>query len=150
MSISLQISEDIKNAMRAKDSVALNVVRGLKSAFKYAAIEKHGADGDLSDEEAVVVIRKEVKKRQDSIESFVSAGRNELADAEKAELAILMKYLPQQMSVESVVELVSQVLTELGVSSKKDMGMVMKVLQERSGGNADGKMLAAELAKRLS
>ena len=91
MPISTQILEDMKTAMKAKDSVTLNVVRALKSAIKYAAIEKSGADGELDDTDAILVVRKEIKKRQDSIASYETAGRQELADTEKAEIAVLEK-----------------------------------------------------------
>ena len=147
--LSQQVVEDIKTAMKARDTVALNVVRALKSAMKYAAIEKHGADGELDDADAITVIRKEIKKRQDSVASYESAKRQDLADTEKAEIAVLEKYLPAAMSAEEIAKLVESVITELGATSKKDMGAVMKALQERSGGRADGKTLSMEVGKRL-
>jgi uncharacterized protein YqeY len=150
MPISAQILEDMKTAMKAKDSVTLNVVRALKSAIKYAAIEKSGADGELDDTDAILVVRKEIKKRQDSIASYETAGRQELADTEKAEIAVLEKYLPAAMSAEDLVKLVEAVIAELGATSKKDMGNVMKVLQERSEGRADNRALSSEVAKRLA
>lgn len=150
MPISAQILEDMKTAMKAKDSVTLNVVRALKSAIKYAAIEKSGADGELDDTDAILVVRKEIKKRQDSIASYETAGRQELADTEKAEIAVLEKYLPTAMSADDLVKLVEAVIAELGATSKKDMGNVMKVLQERSEGRADNRALSSEVAKRLA
>jgi uncharacterized protein YqeY len=150
MPISAQILEDMKTAMKAKDSVTLNVVRALKSAIKYAAIEKSGADGELDDTDAILVVRKEIKKRQDSIASYETAGRQELADNEKAEIAVLEKYLPAAMSAEDLVKLVEAVIAELGATSKKDMGNVMKVLQERSEGRADNRAISSEVAKRLA
>ncbi len=150
MPISAQILEDMKTAMKAKDSVTLNVVRALKSAIKYAAIEKSGADGELDDTDAILVVRKEIKKRQDSIASYETAGRQELADTEKAEIAVLEKYLPAAMSAEDLVKLVEAVIAELGATSKKDMGNVMKVLQERSEGRADNRAISSEVAKRLA
>ena len=99
MPISAQIVEDMKTAMKAKDTVALNVVRGLKSAIKYAAIEKFGADGELDDTDAIAVVRKEIKKRQDSVTSYEAAARQDLADTEKAEIAVLEKYLPAAMAL---------------------------------------------------
>lgn len=148
--INERIVEDMKTAMKAKDTVALNVVRGLKSAVKYSAIEKHGADGVLDDSEVIAVVRKEIKKRQDSVASYESAKRQDLADNEKAEIAVLEKYLPAAMSGEDVVKLVESVIAELGATSKKDMGAVMKALQERSAGRADGKTLSTEVGKRLA
>lgn len=147
--IAQQVAEDIKTAMKAKDTVSLNVVRALKSALKYAAIEKLGAEGELEDADATTVIRKEIKKRQDSVASYESAKRQDLADTEKAEIAVLEKYLPAAMSADEIVKLVENVIAELGATSKKDMGAVMKELQARSGGRADGKTLSMEVGKRL-
>jgi hypothetical protein len=149
MSLTQQIAEDLKTAMKAKDTVALNVVRALKSALKYGAIEKLGAEGELEDADAILVIRKEIKKRQDSVTSYESAARQDLADVEKAEIAVLEKYLPAAMSAEDLVTLVESVLAELGATSKKEMGNVMKVLQERAEGRADNRALSSEVAKRL-
>jgi len=149
MPISAQIVEDMKTAMKAKDTVALNVIRGLKSAIKYAAIEKFGADGDLDDTDAIAVVRKEIKKRQDSVTSYEAAARQDLADTEKAEIVVLEKYLPAAMSQADLVKLVETVISELGATSKKEMGGVMKVLQERAAGRADNRALSAEVAKRL-
>jgi hypothetical protein len=150
MSFTAQLTEDIKTAMKAKDTVALNVVRGLKSAIKYAAIEKLGAEGELADADALAVVRKEIKKRQDSVASYESANRQDLADTEKAEIAVLEKYLPAAMSAEDLVKLVEAVIAEVGATSKKEMGAVMKVLQERAAGRADGKTLSSEVTKRLA
>jgi uncharacterized protein YqeY len=150
MSFTAQLTEDIKTAMKAKDTVALNVVRGLKSAIKYAAIEKLGAEGELADADALAVVRKEIKKRQDSVASYESANRQDLADIEKAEIAVLEKYLPAAMSAEDLVKLVEAVIAEIGATSKKEMGAVMKVLQERAAGRADGKTLSSEVTKRLA
>ena len=150
MSFTAQLTEDIKTAMKAKDTVALNVVRGLKSAIKYAAIEKLGAEGELADADALAVVRKEIKKRQDSVASYESANRQDLADIEKAEIAVLEKYLPAAMSAEDLVKLVEAVIAEVGATSKKEMGAVMKVLQERASGRADGKTLSSEVTKRLA
>jgi len=148
--ISARITEDMKTAMRAKDAVALETVRALKSAIKYAAIEKLGADADLDDADAIAVVRKEIKKRQDSVQQFESAGRQELADKEKSEITVLEKYLPAAMSNEELIALVEAVIAELGATSKKDMGKVMKLLGERTEGRADGKTLSAEVSKRLA
>lgn len=150
MSITAQLSEDIKTAMKARDTMALNTVRSLKSALKYAAIEKHGADGELDDADAVVVIRREIKKRQDSVAQYELAQRPELASVEKAEIAVLEKYLPAAMSQSELEKLVADVILETGATSKKDMGKVMKLLQERSAGRVDGKSLSTEVNKRLS
>jgi uncharacterized protein len=147
--ISARIVEDMKTAMRAKDSVALNVVRALKSAIKYAAIEKLGADADLDEPDAIVVVRREIKKRQDSLAQYEGAGRQDLADTEKAEIAVLEKYLPAAMGADDLIKLVEAVIAETGATTKKDMGKVMKILQERTAGAADNKTLSTEVSKRL-
>ena len=148
--IAERLVEDIKTAMKAKDTVALNVVRGLKSALKYAAIEKLGAEGVLDDPDAIVVVRKEIKKRQDSVDQYEKANRQDLADTEKAEIAVLEKYLPAAMTAEEIAALVEAVVAETGAASKADMGKVMKLAQERAAGRADGKTLSQEVAKRLA
>ncbi|WP_395742814.1 GatB/YqeY domain-containing protein [Prosthecobacter sp.] len=150
MSFISQISEDLKNAMRAKDTVALNVIRNLKSSLKYAAIEKLGADGELGDADSIAVVRKEIKKLQDSVDGAEKAGRPEAVEAAKAEIVVLQKYLPAAMSDSEVSALVESVIAELGATSKKDMGAVMKALQERSAGRADSKTLSTEVSKRLA
>ena len=149
MTISQSIVEDMKTAMRAKDSLTLNVVRNLKSSIKYAAIEKLGAEGELPDLDVITVIRKEIKKRQDSIASYEAANRADLADTEQAEMAVLEKYLPTAMSLEEIVKLVEAAIAETGATSKKDMGPVMKLVQERAAGRADGKTISTEVSKRL-
>ncbi len=146
---SSRLTEDMKTAMKARDSVTLNVVRNLKSALKYAAIEKLGAEGELDEVDSLAVVRKEIKKRQDSVESYEKAARPELADVEKAEIAILEKYLPAAMSQDELVTLVEAAIAETGATSKKDMGGVMKLLQGRAAGRADTKSLSQEVAKRL-
>ncbi len=150
MSFTTRISEDIKTAMKAKDTVALNVVRNLKSALKYAAIEKLGAEGELADTDALAVVRKEIKKRQDSVASYEAANRADLADVEKAEIAVLEKYLPAAMSQDELVRMVEAAIAETGATSKKDMGAVMKLVQERAAGRTDSKSISTEVAKRLS
>ena len=122
----------------------------LKSALKYAAIAKSDAEAELSDAEAVQVIRKQAKQRQDSIESFEKGGRAELADKEKEELAILNTYLPQGMSADELAKVVRETIAELGATSKAQMGAVMKALQAKVGGRADGKTLSSEVKRQLT
>src|SRR5881397_475515 len=102
MTLAQRIDADLKDAMRAKDATKLGVLRMLKSALKYAAIAKSGAEAELNDAEAAQVIRKQAKQRQDSIESFEKGGRAELAEKEKEELSILNGYLPQPMSGDEI------------------------------------------------
>lgn len=145
-----QISEDIKTAMRAKDSIALNSLRALKSALTNAAIEKDGLGTLLDEPEILAVVRKQIKQRQDSIEQFEKANRQELAETEKAEIAILSKYLPAALSEAQISEFVAQAIKETGAASKADIGKVMKRTQELCEGRADGKTLSAAVISRLS
>ncbi|QTN31394.1 GatB/YqeY domain-containing protein [Akkermansiaceae bacterium] len=145
-----QISEDIKTAMRAKDSTALNSLRALKAALTNAAIEKGGLGTLLDEPETLAVVRKQIKQRQDSIEQFEKAGRAELAENEKAEIAILSKYLPAALSPEQIEAIVGQAISETGAASKADMGKAMKRAQELAEGRADGKLLSSAVMKALS
>jgi uncharacterized protein YqeY len=148
MTLPERIDSDLKEAMRAKDATRLGVLRMLKSALKYAAIEKSGAE--LGDAEAVQVVRKQAKQRQDSIESFEKGGRAELANKEKQELTILNSYLPQAMSSDELAKVVRETIAEAGATSKAQMGAVMKALQTKLAGRADGKTLSQEVSRQLS
>jgi uncharacterized protein YqeY len=148
--LATRIPEDLKAAMKAKDTVALAVIRALKTAMTNAAIEKGGLGTVLDDAEVTVLIRKQIKQRQDSLSQFTAAGRTELAATEAAEITVLEKYLPAALSDEEITALVDAVVAESGASSKADMGKVMKLAQERAEGRADGKKLSQEVAKRLS
>jgi uncharacterized protein len=150
MTLQERVDSDLKEAMRAKDTTKVAVLRMLKSALKYSAIEKSGADAQLSDAEAVQVIRKQVKQRHDSIESFEKGGRAELAAKEKEELSVLSSYLPQGLSGAEIAQMVRETIAEVGATSKAQMGMVMKALQAKAGGRADGKTLSQEVQKQLS
>ncbi|HJM63187.1 MAG: GatB/YqeY domain-containing protein [Roseibacillus sp.] len=148
--IATQLTEDLKNAMRARNPVALNTLRAVKSAIKNAAIEKGGADGELDEGEIVNLIRKQIKQRRESVEQFTKAGRTELADQEESEITILEHYLPAPLSPEEVNELVTTAIEESGASSRADMGRVMKILQERTAGRADGRILSQAVMEKLS
>ena len=150
MTLQERVDSDLKEAMRAKDATKVGVLRMLKSAFKYAAIAKSGAEADLSDAEAVQVIRKQAKQRQDSIESFEKGGRVELANKEKEELRILNAYLPQAMGADELAKVVQETIAEVGATSKEQMCAVMKALQMKVGGRADGRTLSTEVARQLS
>ncbi|MDD5201259.1 MAG: GatB/YqeY domain-containing protein, partial [Terrimicrobiaceae bacterium] len=139
MTFQARIDNDIKDAMRARETVKLGVLRMLKSALMNAAIEKAGAGAQLDDAEAAAVIRKEVKKRQDSVESFEKAGRAELAAKEKEEIAILGGYLPQALAADEVAALVREAIAEAGATSRKEMGAVMKIASAKAAGRVDGR-----------
>lgn len=149
MSLARQVDEDLKNAMRAKDSARLSVLRMLKAALKNAAIEKVGVEGELADADAVSVIRKQVKQRQDSIESFEKGGRTELAEKERSELAMLNGYLPQAMSEDELRSVVAESIRETGATSRAQMGAVMKALGAKVAGRVDGRTLSAEVQRQL-
>ncbi len=150
MTLFQRIDSELKEAMRAKDTTKLGVLRMLKSALKYAAIAKSGAEAELSDTEVAQVIRKQARQREDSIESFEKGGRAELAEKEKEELSILNSYLPQSMSTDEISKVVRETIAEIGATSKAQMSGVMKALQAKVGGRADGKTLSAEVQKQLS
>ena len=145
-----QIAEDIKTAMRAKDSTALNSLRALKSALTNTAIEKGGLGTELDEPEILAVIRKQIKQRQDSIAQFEKANRPELSENEKAEITILSKYLPAALTEEEMLAIIGKAVSETGAASRADMGKVMKRSQELAEGRADGKLLSAAVMKRLS
>ena len=150
MTLEERIDFDLKDAMRAKDASKLGVLRMLKSALKYAAIAKSGAEAQLSKAEAAQVVRKQAKQREDSIESFEKGGRAELAAKEKEELSILNAYLPQAMSSDELAKVVRETIAETGARSKAQMGGVMKALQAKVAGRADGKTLSQEVSRQLS
>lgn len=149
MTLSQRVDADLKDGMRAQDATKVGVLRMLKSALKYSAIEKGGAEAELDDTEAVQVIRKQVKQRQDSIESFEKGGRAELVEKEKKELSILNEYLPQAMSADELGKIVRETIAEVGATTKAQMGAVMKAVQAKVAGRADGKTLSQEVQKQL-
>ena len=150
MALIERVDTDLKDAMRAKNASTVGVLRMLKSALKYAAIEKSRAEGELTDTEAVQVIRRQAKQRQDSIDSFEKGGRAELVAKEKEELSILQAYLPQAMGADELAKVVRDTIAEVGATSKAEMGTVMKALQEKVAARADGKTLSQEVQKQLS
>jgi uncharacterized protein len=149
MTLQSQVDNDIKDAMRARDTARLNALRMLKTAMKNASIEKGGADAVLSDAEAAAVIRKQIKQRQDAIEGFERGGRPERAASESAEIAILSAYLPKSLSQDEITALVKEAIAEAGATSKQQMGAVMKIATAKAAGRADGKSLSAEVQKLL-
>ena len=149
MSLVAKIDTDLKAAMIAKQADKLSVLRMLKSAVKYAAIEKGGADSVPTDLEVLSVVRKEVKKREDSFTQYTEAGRTDLADKEKQEMDFLKTFLPAQLTPEKMEELVKEAIAETGATSKAQMGTVMKAAQAKAAGQADGKTLSQIVQKLL-
>jgi len=136
--------------MKAREAERLGVLRMLKAALKNVAIEKGGAAAVLDDAEAMAVIRKQVKQRQDSIEGFTKGGRPELAAKEQAEMEILNTYLPKAMSPEDLATLVKEAIAEAGATSKAQMGAVMKIASAKAAGRTDGKALSMEVQRQLA
>jgi uncharacterized protein YqeY len=149
MTLQEKIDANLKDAMRAKETERLSVLRMAKAALKNAAIEKHGAGGTLEDSEAVAVIRKQLKQRQDSIDSFEKGGRADLADKERKEIEILSVYLPKPLSEAEILQLVHESIAVVGATSKAQMGAVMKLATERAAGRVDGKTLSQAVQKAL-
>ena len=147
MTLQEKLGQEIKSAMLARDADRLGALRLLKSALGYVQMERKTES--LSDAEFIAVAQKEVKKRRDSIEQFEKGGRPELAEKEKKEIAVLETFLPKALSPEELDQLVKAAIQEVGATSKKDMGAVMKAAQARAAGRADGKTLSAAVARLL-
>ncbi len=142
-----KINAEIKASMLARNADRTGALRLLKSAVGYLQIEKKV--DVLPDADVLAVVQKEAKKRRDSIEEFDRGGRAELAAKERAELKVLEEFLPKQLSPEETEELVKAAITEVGATSKKDMGAVMKAAQAKAAGRADGKVMSALVGKLL-
>lgn len=142
-----KINAEIKASMLARDADRTGALRLLKSAVGYLQIEKKV--DVLPDADVLAVVQKEAKKRRDSIEEFDRGGRAELAAKERAELKVLEEFLPKQLSPEETEELVKAAITEVGATSKKDMGAVMKAAQAKAAGRAGGKVMSALVGKLL-
>ena len=148
--ISDQIMDGMKTAMKAKDSVTLNTLRALKTAMTNAAIAKGGLGTELDEAEELAAVRKQIKQREDSAQQFRSAGRHELADKEEAEITVLKQFMPAELGREEVEAILETAMQETGASGNKDMGRVMKLMQERTAGRFNGKELAQMVSARLS
>ncbi len=150
MSLSETITSDLKDAMRAKDSLKLAVLRSLKTAITNTTIEKCGAKGQLDASAEIGVVRTAIKQRHDSIEKFEEAGRNDLSENEKKEVTILEGYLPAALSEEEINQLIDESINEAGATSRKEMEQVMKILQQKTEGRVDNKTLSSGVMQRLS
>lgn len=147
MSIKQKISDDTKEAMKAKDGAKVNALRFLTSAIKNKEIEVR--PNAITEEDILSVIKKSVKQRQDSIEMYTQGGRQDLVDQEKLELSIIESYLPQQMGADQVAAIVQKVIAEIKATSIKDMGAVMKAVQAQTQGAADNKIVSELVRKAL-
>ena len=135
--------------MRARETPRLSALRMLKSSLKYAAIEKGGADNQVTDAEVLVVVRKRIKQCQDAVEGFEKGNRPEQAAKEKAEITLLQTYLPAAIPADELSAIVRQVIEETGASGRAETGAVMKAVMPQVAGRADGKTVNAEVMKQL-
>ena len=147
MSLKDQITEDMKTAMRAKDSERLGTIRLLQAAMKQKEVDERIT---LDDAAVVAIVDKLIKQRKDSIEAFVKADRHDLADKEKAELAVLQVYLPARLSAEEIAAEVKAIVTELGATGPGDMGKVMGAVKSRLAGKADMALVSAAVKASLT
>jgi len=147
MSLKARITEDMKTAMRAKDSERLGTIRLLQAAMKQKEVDERI---ELDDAAVVAIIDKLIKQRKDSIAAFEQAARQDLADKEKAEMAVLMAYLPERLSAEEVTSAVQAIVTALGASGPGDMGKVMGAVKTQLAGKADMGMVSAAVKAALA
>ncbi|MDT7830854.1 GatB/YqeY domain-containing protein [Flavobacteriaceae bacterium S356] len=147
MSLQKQVMEQMKAAMKSKDAVALQALRALKSAFLLAKTEV-GA-GELTEDQEMKIIQKQVKQRKDSATIFVEQGRQDLADPELAEAAVLEQFLPEALSEEEIEKVVIATIAKVGAEGMKDMGKVMGIVSKQLAGQADGKTISTIVRKNL-
>src|SRR5918999_1850093 len=147
MSLRERITNDLTTAMKAKDAARLSTLRMVKAAVQNREIEK---GGELSEEELTKALQSLVKQRRDSVEQYEKAGRAELAEKERAEIAVIEGYLPRAASREEIERVVAEAIAETGATSMKEMGAVMKAVQSKLGGAADGRAVSEIVKAKLS
>jgi len=147
MSLKAQISDDMKSAMRAKESTLLGTIRLLQAAIKQREVDERI---ELTDADVIGVVEKMLKQRRDSITAYEKADRADLAEIEKAEVVILQAYLPKQLSEEEVVALLDKAIADTGAASMKDMGKVMGVIKPLVAGKADMGKISALIKSKLA
>ncbi len=144
-----RISADIKSAMLAKDKVRLEALRGVKKEFLEAKTAK-GGDGTLSDDNALKILAKMVKQRRESAAIYTEQNRQDLADNELAEAAVIEEYLPKQLSEEELIAELKAIIAQVGATSAKEMGKVMGVASKALAGRADGRVISAKVKELLA
>ena len=151
MSLKERIGEDIKSAMKAKDKIRLETVRSIKKVIleKEVALRPKGQDS-LTEEQEIELLAQQAKQRRDSIEQYRNGGREDLAEKEAQELAIIETYLPKQLSEEEVNSIIDEIITSVGATTAKDLGKVMGVAMKQLKGKADGKKIQAIVKEKLS
>ena len=143
-----KISEDIKNAMKAKDRVALETLRNIKKLFLEAKTAP-GANDTLTDEAATKIIAKLVKQGRDAADIYVQQGRQDLAEAELAQVKVMEGYLPKQLSEEELTAALKEIIAQVGATSPKEMGKVMGVASKQLAGKAEGRVISAKVKELL-
>ncbi|MDR6921454.1 MULTISPECIES: GatB/YqeY domain-containing protein [Chryseobacterium] len=146
MSLENTISEAIKTAMRAKDRVALDSLRAVKSQILLLQTEARGAE--VSAEQEIAILQRMIKQRKDSFEQFAAQGRNDLAEVEEAQMKVIEQFLPKQLSLEELETEIKNIISETGAESIKDLGKVMGAASKALAGKSDGKSIS-EMAKKL-
>lgn len=149
MSLQNQVMEEIKAAMKAKDKITLESLRAIKSALLLAQTEK-GAGEVMTDADEIKLIQKLVKQRKDSATIFKEQGREDLAEPELAQVAVIENFLPAQLSVDEIEKVVIQIIESTGSSGMKDMGKVMGMVSKELGGQADGKTISGIVRAKLT
>lgn len=144
-----RVSEDIKKAMLARDTQALEALRGIKKEFLEAKTAK-GSDGDLSDEKAVAILAKMIKQRKESADIYTQQSRPELAAIELAQAEVIGRYMPASLSEEELAEKLREIIARVGATSPKEMGKVMGVASKELAGRAEGKAISAKVRELLS
>ena len=147
MTLLERLSQELKAAMLSKDTGRLSTLRLLKSAIGYAQIERE--TDTLPDAEVFAIIHKEVKKRREAVEQYEKGGRPELASKEKQEILVLESFLPRPLSAEELEQLVRDAIQETGAVGRKQMGQVIKAVQAKAAGRADGKVISEQVTKLL-
>lgn len=142
------VSQDIKNAMKAQDKVALEALRYIKKFFIEAKTAP-GANDTLTDADALKIVQKLAKQGKDSAEVFISQGRQDLADIELAQVVVMEKYLPKQMSEAELEAAIKEIITQTGAAGGKDMGKVMGVASKKLAGLAEGRLISAKVKELL-
>ena len=151
MSLKEQIGEDIKTAMKAKDKLRLQTVRGIKKAILEKEVELRPKGQDtLTPEHEIELLTQQAKQRRDSIEQFTNAGRDDLAEKESQELAIIETYLPEQVSDEEVAKIIDELIASSGATTMKDLGKVMGPAMKQLKGKADGKKIQEIVKSKLA
>lgn len=144
-----QVSEDIKTAMKERDKVALDTLRNIKKVFLEAKTAP-GANDTLEDADALKIIQKLAKQGKESAQTYIDAGRQDLADAELAQVSVIERYLPEQLSEAEIEKIVKTIIDQTGAASMKDMGKVMGMANKQLAGKADGKTISGIVKKLLA